>query len=65
MSAVNVFETGRVKTRAYDSARYLDTPETIAAYLTEARETKDSSFIASAFETVARARRMHLEKGMD
>ena len=47
-----------IKTRPYDSARYLDTPETIAAYLTEALETEDSSFIASALGTVARAKGM-------
>ena len=55
----------KIKTRAYDSARHLDTPEIIAAYLTEARETKDSSFIASAFETVARAEKMQLETRKD
>lgn len=48
----------KIKTRPYDSARYLDTPETIAAYLTEALETEDSSFIASALGTVARAKGM-------
>jgi len=46
------------KIRPYDSARYLDTPEAIAAYLTEALETEDSSFIASALGTVARAKGM-------
>jgi probable addiction module antidote protein len=48
----------KTKTRPYDSARYLDTPETIAAYLTEALETEDASFIASALGTVARAKGM-------
>jgi probable addiction module antidote protein len=48
----------KTKTRPYDSARYLDTPETIAAYLTEALETEDSAFIASALGTVARAKGM-------
>ena len=48
----------KIKTRPYDSARYLDTSEAIAAYLTEALETEDSSFIASALGTVARAKGM-------
>jgi probable addiction module antidote protein len=48
----------KAKTRPYDSARYLDTPEAIAAYLTEALETEDSSFIAFALGTVARAKGM-------
>jgi len=48
----------KTKTRPYDSARYLDTPETIAAYLTEALETEDASFIAFALGTVARAKGM-------
>lgn len=48
----------KIKVRPYDSARYLDTPEAIAAYLTEALETEDSSFIASALGTVARAKGM-------
>ncbi len=46
------------KTRPYDSAEYLDTPETLAAYLTEALETKDAAFIAQAIGTAARARGM-------
>ena len=48
----------KIRTRPYDSAHYLDTPEAIAAYLTEALETEDSSFIASALGTVARAKGM-------
>jgi probable addiction module antidote protein len=54
----------KTKTRPYDSARYLDTPETIAAYLTEALETEDASFIASALGTVARAKGIARAKGM-
>jgi probable addiction module antidote protein len=46
------------KTRPYDSAEYLDTPEALAAYLTEALETKDAAFIAQAIGTAARARGM-------
>jgi probable addiction module antidote protein len=48
----------KVKTRLYDSAEYLDTPEAIAAYLTEALEEADPSFIAKAIGTAARARGM-------
>lgn len=46
------------KTRPYDSAEFLDTPELVAEYLTEALETNDSSFIAQAIGTAARARGM-------
>jgi probable addiction module antidote protein len=46
------------RTRAYDSAEYLDTPEAIAEYLTDALETADASFIAHAIGTAARARGM-------
>lgn len=46
------------KTRPYDSAEYLDTPEALADYLTEALETKDAAFIAQAIGTAARARGM-------
>lgn len=45
-------------TRAYDTAEYLDTPEMIAGYLTEALDTDDRVFIARAIETVARAQGM-------
>jgi probable addiction module antidote protein len=46
------------KTRPFDAAEYLDTPEVIAAYLTEAFETNDPAFITDAIGTVARARGM-------
>jgi len=46
------------KTRPFDAAEYLDTPEAIAAYLTEAFETNDPAFITDAIGTVARARGM-------
>jgi probable addiction module antidote protein len=46
------------KTRPFDAAEYLDTPEAIAAYLTEAFETNDAAFITDAIGTVARARGM-------
>ena len=48
----------RVKTRLYDSAEYLDTPEAIAEYLTEALDDGDPSFISKAIGTAARARGM-------
>ena len=41
-------------TRPYDSARYLDTPEAQAEYLTAAFETGDPGFIAEAIGTVMR-----------
>lgn len=47
-----------VKTRPFDAADYLDSPETAAAYLTEAFETNDPGFITAAIGTVARARGM-------
>lgn len=46
------------KTRAFDAAEYLDSPEMIAEYLTEALETDDAAFIAKAIGTVARAKGM-------
>jgi probable addiction module antidote protein len=47
-----------VETRTYDTAEYLDSPEMIAEYLTEALETDDAEFIARAIGKVARARGM-------
>ncbi|MGX1322693.1 putative addiction module antidote protein [Bradyrhizobium sp. USDA 377] len=46
------------KTRPFDSAEYLDSPEAIAAYLSEAFETNDPAFITEAIGTIARARGM-------
>jgi probable addiction module antidote protein len=45
------------KTRPFDAAEYLDSPEMIAGYLTEAFET-DDAYIAKAIGTVARAQGM-------
>ncbi len=45
-------------TQPFDPAAYLDTPEAVAAYLSEALETGDSHFIADALGVVARARGM-------
>ncbi|HEY2758929.1 MAG TPA: addiction module antidote protein [Pseudolabrys sp.] len=47
-----------VKTSNYDSAEYLDGPEAIAEYLSEALATNDAAFIAQAIGTAARARGM-------
>jgi probable addiction module antidote protein len=46
------------KTSKFDAANYLKTPEQIAAYLTEALETGDTSFICTAIDTIARAKGM-------
>jgi probable addiction module antidote protein len=46
------------KTRVFDAAEFLDSPEMIAEYLTEALATDDEAFIAKAISTVARAQGM-------
>ncbi|MFN3350942.1 addiction module antidote protein [Pseudorhodoplanes sp.] len=46
------------KTKAFDAADYLDSPEAIAEYLTEAFQTGDADFITRAIGTVARAQGM-------
>ncbi|MGJ5074585.1 addiction module antidote protein [Bradyrhizobium oligotrophicum] len=46
------------KIKPYDAAEYLDSPETIAAYITEALESGDPSLIAMAIGAVARAKGM-------
>ena len=46
------------KTRTFDPAEYLDTPEAMAAYMTEALETGDPAFVADALGVIARARGM-------
>ena len=48
----------KVKTKLFDAADYLDSPETISAYLDEAFDTGDAGFIARALGTVARAKGM-------
>lgn len=50
--------TTKVKTRVYDSAHYLTSPEAIEAYLVEAFGSGDSAFIADALGIVARAHGM-------
>jgi probable addiction module antidote protein len=46
------------KTTPFDPAEYLDTPEGVAAYMTEALETHDPAFVADALGVIARARGM-------
>ena len=48
----------KTKTRPYDSAEYLDTPEAIVEYLTAAIEGSDAAHIARAVGAAARARGM-------
>jgi len=45
-------------TKPFDPAAYLDTPEAIATYLTEALDTRDPALVADALGVVARARGM-------
>lgn len=47
-----------VETRPFDSARYLDSAEAVAAYVDEAFQTGDAAFIAHALGVAARARGM-------
>ena len=47
-----------MKTRPSDPAEYLDSDEAVAAYMTEALETGDPSFVADALGVVARVRGM-------
>jgi len=46
------------KTRDFDVADYLDSPEAVAAYLSEAFATGDEALIAQALGTVARVKGM-------
>lgn len=46
------------KTSSFDAAAYLDSPNAIAGYLSEAFETGDEKLIARALGTVARAKGM-------
>ena len=48
----------KTKTSPYDSAEYLNSRESINAYMEEALETHDPAFIAKALGTIARARGM-------
>jgi len=46
------------KAKAFDVADYLDTPEAVAAYLSEAFATNDDVLIARSLGTVARVKGM-------
>jgi probable addiction module antidote protein len=46
------------KTAPFNTAEYLDSPQAVADYLSEAFETGDDDFIAQAIGTVARAQGM-------
>jgi len=47
-----------LKTTRFDAAEYLDTPEVQAAFVADAFETGDETYIKKALATVARARGM-------
>ncbi|MBB1092095.1 putative addiction module antidote protein [Rhodopseudomonas palustris] len=49
-----------VRTTPFDAADYLDSPEMIAEYLTEAFESEDPALITKAIGTVARAKGMSI-----
>jgi probable addiction module antidote protein len=45
-----------VKISKFDAGDYLQTPEAIAAYLTEALATNDAAYIRAAYDTIERAK---------
>jgi probable addiction module antidote protein len=47
-----------LKTHVFDPARYRDSDEALAAYLTEALKTGNPAFIADALGVIARAGRL-------
>lgn len=47
---------GKIKTRPFDSAEFLDTPEPVAAYLADALHSGSSAEFQHALKIVARAR---------
>ena len=49
---------GRVRTRYWDAAEYLETEEDVVAYLEAALEEQDAALFAAALGDVARARGM-------
>jgi probable addiction module antidote protein len=49
---------GKIKTRRFDPAEFLDDEEAIAEYLTAALATNDPAFVADALGVVARAKGM-------
>lgn len=51
----------KMQTTPFDAAQYLDGPDVLAEYLTEALETRDAALIVKAVETAVRA----LRRGLD
>jgi probable addiction module antidote protein len=49
---------GRLRTKPFDAARYLDDERTVIAYLNEVLAESDSSAVVDALGTVARAKGM-------
>jgi probable addiction module antidote protein len=47
-----------MKTRTWDAAEHLDTPEDIAAYLEAAFDEQDATLVAAALGDIARSRGM-------
>jgi probable addiction module antidote protein len=50
--------SGTKKTKPFDAAKYLDSDETIAAYITEALRTNDLDMVTHAIGIAAKARGM-------
>jgi probable addiction module antidote protein len=48
----------KAKAKAFDAAKHIDSPDAVAAYLSEVFETGDDVFIAQTIGTIARARGM-------
>src|SRR5687768_4572460 len=51
-------DKGKIKTRPFDSAEFLDTPDAIAAYLADALNSGSPAEFQDALNVVARARGM-------
>jgi probable addiction module antidote protein len=51
-------EKSRTKTRPFDAAKYLNTPEAISVFLEDIFETEDPELIAHALGVVSRAKGM-------
>lgn len=47
-----------LRTAPFDPADYLETPEAVAAYMSEALESGDAAFVADALGVIARAKGM-------
>lgn len=47
-----------IRTREFDAARYLNTPEALAEYVDAALETNDAAYIARSLGVIARAHGM-------